>query len=453
MRKQKILLLNPPGKKLYLRDYYCSSSSKANYYWHPIDLLIQSGILKEHLKVNVLDAQIMRLSETDTSKMIEDISPEVIFFLAGSACLHDDIAFIEKIKNNRIMIGSGDILRFEGNKILKKYDFIDGILLDFTSHGIVEHLNNESSSGMLLKDNLSEFILPKEKSGSFSYPLPLHNLFPLKKYRLPLGKQVPFTSVLTSYGCPFNCIYCNSGNLGFKLRQIDNLLEELYFITDKLNIFKIFFRDMTFTADRKHLLSVCEEIKKYKLYWNCYSRIDTIDEEILSVMKDAGCYLIQFGIESGDEEILMKYKPDAKLNEIKKNILLCKKNEIDAIGHFIIGFPEDTKKTITQTLNFALSLPLDGVSLNIATPRYGSKFRERCINDKLITSELISMDNSSSFSVILNKDISKVKKYILLRYYFRLSYIMKIIKKIKSFKDIQNVASQGIAIIRNIWSG
>lgn len=451
-KKIKILLLNPPGRKLYLRDHYTSCSVKANYYWHPLDLLIQSGILNKDFEVSVLDAQVLRLNQKKTLKKIITISPDAIFFLCGSANFHNDINFIKSIKNvknNAKLIGSGDVFRFEAYKVFKKYPFVDAIFTDFTTDGIIKYLHNEYTEYIITAKDGNK-INNTNSSKYFSYPVPLYKLFPLKKYKLPFGKQVPFASILTNYGCSFKCIYCNSGNLGFKLREIDNLCEELSFVTSNLNIFKIFFRDMTFTADKTHSLSVCREIKKYKIHWNCYSRPDTIDEEILFAMKEAGCYAIEIGIETGSEEILKKYKPEIKLHEVKKNILLCKKTGIDVIGHFIIGFPEDTEKTIKETLNFALSLPLIGISVNILTPRYGSKFREKCISNNLITSELTWMDNSSSYSVLLNKNLVKPKGYLLLRYYIRPSFILDLIRKTKSVKDIQNILLQGIGIIRNL---
>lgn len=448
----KILLLNPPGVKTYFRDHYSSCSAKADYCWHPLDLLIQSGILNKYFDVYLIDAIAEKINSKISLKRINEISPDIIFFLAGSANFYEDMRFIKNIKDIKKdikLIGSGDILQFEPERILKEYPFIDAIFLDFTTDGIVKYLQGQFSENIVTKGGKrnTSFL----KGEKFSYPLPLYNLFLLKKYKLPFGKQVPFMSILTTYGCPFKCIYCNSGNFGFKLREIDNLLEELSFVTSKLNIFKIFFRDMTFTANRKHLLTICKEIKKYKLYWNCYSRPDTIDEEILSSMKEAGCYLIEIGIESGSEEILRKYKPEITLNEIKRNILLSKKFGIDVLGHFIIGFPEDTEKTIKETLNFALSLPLVGVSLNIATPRYGSKFREKCIENNLINSELLYMDNSSSYSVLLNKDFLKIKGYFLLKYYVRIPFIIETLKKIRTIKDVKNLFLQGISLIKNIF--
>ncbi len=327
MGRRKILLLNPPGDKQYIRDYYCSTVSKAGYYWHPIDLLFQSGIIGSLHDVDIIDAIASRKSSKQVINDIKNKSYDAIFFLTSSQSWETDFKILENLKKrNEILIGSGEIFCQESWKILKKFDFIDAALLDFTSDDVIHYLNgnyNKIKTMTYRLNNDIKYINNPTNYTDFSIPIPKHELFPLKMYKMPFMKFPIFATLLTTYSCPFSCKFCNSGrsNLVFKKRNLKNVIEEMIYITS-LGIKQLFFKDMTFGVDRNHSFRLCEEILENKLQvcWNCYSRIELMEEELLDIMIKSGCYLIQFGIESWDEELLSKYGK-ASLNSRTMHIL------------------------------------------------------------------------------------------------------------------------------------
>jgi len=145
----KILLLNPPGDKLYQRDLYCSAVSKAFYYWPSIDLLIQSGILGERYDVHVLDAIAERLTPEDCTSRIRQADYKAILFLTGTASWRKDLDYISRFKagpNPPLLIGNGDILLFKAREFLERHSFLDAVLLDYTTPDVLHFLEGNYAS-------------------------------------------------------------------------------------------------------------------------------------------------------------------------------------------------------------------------------------------------------------------------------------------------------------------
>ncbi len=234
----KILLLNPPGDRLYLRDYYCSHMAKGNYYWPPLDLLVLSGILSEKYEVKVLDAIVSRIPAEQCLRQIKNMDIDTIIFVTGSVSWRKDFAFTEEIKNNKdvTFIASGDFLLFEGERILKEYLFLDAVILDFTTPDILTYLedyNRDKIINNLIYRNGRKIMAGNRinEYTEFTMPIPNHELFPLKRYRLPHIHRFPFTSILTNFGCPYECSFCSFERISFKMRRIDNVIEEMEYLT------------------------------------------------------------------------------------------------------------------------------------------------------------------------------------------------------------------------------
>ena len=139
---KKVLLLNPPGKELYLRDQHCGSISKSYYYWPPIDLLMMSGILFDAYELMVIDAIIEKSDEDETLKRIVLFNPDFILFITSFVSWTQDLDFMGKVKEatGAKIIASGGILRTNYESIMGRYKFLDAILFDFTSHYIKDYL-------------------------------------------------------------------------------------------------------------------------------------------------------------------------------------------------------------------------------------------------------------------------------------------------------------------------
>jgi len=155
------------------------------------------------------------------------------------------------------------------------------------------------------------------------FPFPARDLLPNEKYSAPFARHVPFGLILTARGCPFRCVYCATrgyyGN-SWRARSVENVIAELKEMVERYRIRDIGFWDDTFTVNKKRVIEICRRIigEKLKIGWICLARVDTVDPEILSWMKKAGCYQIQYGVESGDEEILRNLGKNTTVAQIKR---------------------------------------------------------------------------------------------------------------------------------------
>lgn len=457
---EKILLLNPPGSKLYQRDMYCSAVSKAHYYWPAIDLLVLSGTLSPFYEIEIIDAIVTRMDHQDCLKRIQKGEYKAVIFLSGTASWKEDFTFLAQIKDQSpqtLLIGNGDILLYNAEDFLNRYDFLDAVLLDYTSDDIVKFLREETQaiSAMAFRRNGRIEVRKKAVTAEeFSYPVPQHEKFPLRKYLLAQGKRYPFTTVQTTFGCPFRCSFCVASTLGFKYRSVDNVMEELRYVAG-LGIKDIFFTDFTFEAHRKNTLEICRRIiaENLDLSWVCSSRASTLDRELLELMKRAGCHTVMLGVESGDDDLLVRYSKGVNKEQLRNIFALCRKLRIRTLGHFIIGLPGETEETARKTITFARELRCDIASFNIAMPALGTPLRETALQNGWLPEAQLEFDASDSYPVMETPEFSKEqawkwRKKAVRSFYFRPSYLLKAALSARSFYQWKILVLNALALFK-----
>lgn len=458
---KRILLLNPPGDKLYIRDYYCSKISKAEYLYEAPDLLIQSGYFYDAgYEIKIIDAIAEKFSSAQCYAQIIDFCPAAIIFITGSVSHKSDLQFLSRVKSSlpaTKIIGSGDIFMEDSDKRLQEYPCLDAVVLDFTTPDILKFVEGKTPENMVYRKGKKIICaLPVRKKFKFiSIPLPRHDLFPLHKYNYPFVKKPEFATVLTDYGCPFRCYFCIMPKLGFKIRTVSNVMEELQYI-QSMGISEIYFDDQTFGAHRQRTIELCNAMIQNKLDmgWVCFSRVDVVDEGLLRLMKQAGCHTIMFGVESGNQEILDRQFKGLKKEKINGIFQLCKKIGIRTLATYMIGLPGDTVKTVKDTIRFSKELDSDFASFNMPVPRMGTDLRLDAIKQGRITSEFDEMNQSSSHAFLETdaltlRQISFYKNYAVFSYFFRPKYILRRLLSIRSYNDILIHFRALIGIIKN----
>lgn len=462
MKQLNILLLNPPGKKLYIRDYYCSKVSKASYLYEPVDLLILSGILSVRHAVHVIDAIAEKLSPQKCLERIVSLGPDVIISLTGAVSFPEDVSFWKKIKTSIKAIkvfSSGDILMDETESTLANIDCLDGIILDFTDSDILTLLEDMSKPLNTIIHKYEGRILKgtgEGKKGVFDIPMPRHELFPLKKYIYPFIKESLFATVLTDYGCPYRCSFCIMSTLPYKWRSVNNVMEELWYVKG-LGVKDVYFDDQTFGVIRKRGNELCWRMidEKLGLGWCCFSRVDMADEETLRFMKEAGCHTVMYGVESGSDEILKKYSKDTTRDQISRAFDLCKKVGLRTVATFVLGLPDDSKETVLETIRFSKEIDPDYASFNIYVPRMHTKLRGEVLEKGLLSPDVREMDQSGSYSVagtnyLSSGEVLALKEKAVREFYLRPTYLLKRAKYIDSLFDIKREVLGGLAVVKDI---
>jgi anaerobic magnesium-protoporphyrin IX monomethyl ester cyclase len=224
-----------------------------------------------------------------------------------------------------------------------------------------------------------------------SLPFPARRLLPMNQYTV-LGKKTTIGHVITSRGCPFNCIFCASSLLfgrKFRARSPKNVIDEIEEVVSDYNPDTLEFTDDLFTLNRRRVEAICDEMKTQgiDIPWACSSRVDTISRELLTKMREAGCTFIFYGVESGSQRILNQMRKGIRLGQIEDAVRWTKEIGIETLASFIIGWPNETMDDIKNTLNFAKRLDTDYVEFNLATPYPGTELYRLVKKERLLLTE------------------------------------------------------------------
>ncbi|MBD3261389.1 MAG: radical SAM protein, partial [Candidatus Altiarchaeales archaeon] len=219
---------------------------------------------------------------------------------------------------------------------------------------------------------------PAEPVDLDSLPNPAFHLLPMDKYYYEIMGD-HFTLLEGSRGCPFNCVFClKKMYSGYRKKSPQKLIEEIDYVVAKQDVRNIYFIDLEFTVNRQQVECVCRHLieKKYSLRWCCQTRADSLDEELLKLMRDAGCVLIHFGVETGDPDIMRDIGKNITLEDIEEGFRLTHKMGIDSAGFFMFGFPGETKENMEKTIDFAKKLNPVYASFHSAAPYPGTRMNE-----------------------------------------------------------------------------
>ncbi|MBN1400113.1 MAG: radical SAM protein [Anaerolineae bacterium] len=208
-------------------------------------------------------------------------------------------------------------------------------------------------------------------------PIPRHDLLPLTKYRAPLVKG-PFAFVVTSRGCPGGCRFCIkhvSYGESVRFRSASHVVDEIEHLVSH-GVRDIHMYADLFTVNREHVMGICEQLlsRGVSIRWTCNSRVDFIDQEMLEAMARSGCWMISWGIESGDDDMLRRMHKGTDTEMVSRALTWSKAAGIRNWGYFIIGLPGETEESIRKTIAFSKRLPLDLVLFHIAAPHPGTPF-------------------------------------------------------------------------------
>ncbi len=208
-------------------------------------------------------------------------------------------------------------------------------------------------------------------------PLPRHDLLPLETHRAPLVGG-PYAFVVTSRGCPGECRFCIkhvSYDGAVRFRSPEDVLEEIEQLV-ALGVRDIHMYADLFTLNREHVMGICEGIleRDLDIRWTCNSRVDFVDRPMLQTMATSGCWMISWGIESGDETMLRRMHKGVTTDQVERALRWSKEAGIMNWGYFIIGLPGETEASIRTTIDFAKRLPLDLALFHIAAPHPGTPF-------------------------------------------------------------------------------
>lgn len=215
-------------------------------------------------------------------------------------------------------------------------------------------------NGLIYKEENRIIINPPREqiSDLDAIPYPAYDLFKMDRY--------PMHRIVTSRGCPFKCVFCNSSSIWlgkWRKREPEKVVEEIEFLIKTYKKKTFFFNDNSFNIDLKRVEKFCNIIryKKLRFLWTTPVRAEIITKEIAQLMKKSGCYNVGIGIESANNSILETMKKKNTIENVQKGIRIFKEAGIEVLGQFVIGSPGDTYETVKESIEFAKQSELDFV--------------------------------------------------------------------------------------------
>lgn len=464
----KIVLINTP----YL-FVYKSLNVGRNFYF-PLGIGYIAAVLKQNgFDVRIVDAEPLNFGEAQLADYLKRENPDLVGISCAtanfsSACKVGEAA--KKSTGAKVIIG-GIHATVMWQDILEKYPQFDAVIIgegevamlelcktfehtgqaDFSDiPGIAFRCNNEirKNSDRPLMENLDEL------------PYPARELVDLSLYRaqVHIYRGRKSASIITSRGCPFGCSYCASFNtMGrrYRTHSPDYVFAEMKHLYENYKIRDFIIVDDEFTVDRQRTKQICQLLIQSNLDigWYCFTRVSHVDEELLDLMKKAGCYSINFGIESADLQVLKNIGKKITLEQAERAIKIANKIGIKTVAGYMFGNNGDTIESMRKTIDFALKVSPVIANFNIMVPFPGTRDYERLklrhpqMNNTWDDFTPTKVNQYLDLENVSPKELQRIVSSAYLRFYFRPSQIIRLLKNVKSFKEIAALIRGMVGVI------
>ena len=410
-----------------------------------------AAVLEQHgIDVSVIDANAWDYDYDEVGEEILKENPDIVAISALTPTIGvalDSADKIKQVKPDTIVVLGGYHPTFEYEHVLqeKSVDIVVRGEGEYTMLDLVQTIAGDGDlinvQGLAFHDEVSgDIVVTPDRPviGDLDeLPFPAFHLFPMEKYRI-LNITTNVATIITTRGCPMQCSFCSSAALhGNKLRRrsVNNVVDEIEMRLLEEKIDTIAFMDDTFTLNKKFVYEFCAEVKRrdLKIWWGCTSRVDTLDEELLLAMKDAGCITIFMGVESADQQMLDKMDKNITVTKTVNAFQLVRKVGIRSIASCVIGMPDDTRDSIKQTIDFVNSLDPNYALYSLATPYPGTRFYEETFKKNLINitdwSKYTLIDPVLKTVDCSKKDLRRIQTKAYLKFYLRPIYLIKQVKQ------------------------
>lgn len=424
----------------------------------PLSLAWVAAIIRQagH-DVIIIDARTLRLTMKQVASILKKYKPDIIGGMMTTYMFPETLSWLKYLKTElrlagkepKVLIG-GYNLRVYPKESISHPEVNFGCLEHayYTVPALLEELesgrnNFDSVPGLVWKKNGEVVINPHPQKIVFDkFPNPARDLLPNELYAEFPTQRKNFTVMVTSLGCPYRCNFCEAGGYMYNPRSPQTVVNEMKECVEKYDIHEIDIFDYEFTAIRSRVLEICRLIKEKKLdiTWACRSRVDTVDEELLKEMNDAGCRRIYWGIETATKEGLDRLNKGITIEQIIETIRISKRIGIQNLGFFLIGEENETKETVKQKLEFAKKLDLDYVQFSklLAKPltplwremveTTGKDYWRDWVLGKETDREL----PRPWLKYIKNEDVDKLAKWAYVKYHSRIGFLLRHTFKCKS---------------------
>jgi len=460
----KILLLFP--------NFLQYEVLKMNPHQPPLNLAYLSAMLEKNSIPHVVcDAAAENVDEKKLLEIIENYQPNFIGITTNIAIIYAAVISAKNIKAKfkNIKIIMGGPWAHANYELLLEADIADIVCFGEAEYTLVEILktytNNinvlSSVSGISYKFE-NKIIRTQAKppiTDLDEIPFPNWKMFPIKKYDAA-HRYKPFVPIITSRGCPYDCINCTKIIHGYKprLRSIQNIIEELEYLKKEINPNEIVIMDDIFNYDLERAKKLLREIIKrnfnFKFQLLNGIRADNIDLEFAYLLKASGTYKVAIGIESGSQKVISFLHKKLNLAILENSIKILHKAGLIVYGYFILGLPIETVNSMIYSIDFADRINLDMAYFFGVLLFPGSKLYDYIIEHKYKVTSLykyrfINLQTSALTFEAPNfnkKDYERVRKYYIIRFYLNPRRFLRFLR-VLSFNELLYLIKRAIGYI------
>ena len=476
----RVMLLYPPGKA-YQRSEdraQCNLDESAVATIHACnDLGYAAAVLRErNYNVMLRDYQTEKTSIQEVEAEIVEYSPDIIVISTTNATILSDLEFVGWIKDfhNCEFIIKGAIFFNTPIEILETLNLHN---VSYLVGGEMDTIIGELVDCIVSKNDAFDKIpgIIYKKDGAFrktnfacwsnnldDIPFPARDLMKNELYPRPDTGE-PMATIQVSRGCPSACTYCLTpviSGKNLRKRSVENIFAEIEECYYKYGIKNFFFKADTFTIDAQWASDLCDLIINSELHgkieFTVNSRVKPLEYDLLKKLKEAGCFTIAVGFESGSNETLKKIKKGTTKEDNLRAAKLIKKAKLPLFRFFMLGFPWETKEDIVKTLEFIFDIDPDFIEVHIAMPYFGTELYSQCEQYNTIKSAAWGNDyfspNTIGTQFVPLDEIQKIRNKYLLKFYLRPEYLIKKILYCMSKPTVlKNYVKHGIKLLNTIF--
>lgn len=451
-----VLLVRPPS--IMGREHFHAMQ-------HPVNLcMLAAYISPEGFRVRILDYEVNKYSPEHFMSAIRSFGPRVIGYTSMTPMIETTGRMAETAArySGVINVVGGAHASILPVETLREYPAIDAVVVGEGEAAFLELCRAVRANALGRKPipsvltNLRGSICgdPMKRMAPLDMdilPLPARELLDFDKYR---GVPTPgitltgrkATQLFTARGCPGRCIFCCSDNVFgryVRTRSVEHVMKEVHDCMDRFGFRHFTIDNDTFTYDRGFVMDFCREMSKLPATWDCDTRVDRIDEEMVKAMADSGCEKIAFGVESGSEKILQLIRKGITIEQVEAAFAMTRKAGIMSCAFLMVGnHPEETKEDIEETIKLVRRIKPDLISVALSTPYPGTHLRHAMREAGLLEERPWSHFGQSfhgkpfvKTSSLSAQDLHDLQTKMLRAFYLDPNYIMRRVGKMKSPRD------------------
>jgi anaerobic magnesium-protoporphyrin IX monomethyl ester cyclase len=433
-----VTLVNPPYP----------SGSHQHPPFTPLGLGYLAAVLeKNQYKIDVIDCQALGFTYEEFRSEISKRQPEIVGITSTTLTYKSALQIAKIAKEvwpNCLTLLGGSHVSFWDDKALQECPSLDIVVRKEGENTMLE-LAERVEAGKNYHDVLG---ITCRKDGEIvknpdrayienldGLPFPAHHLWPIERLRKHGTVIFP---LMTSRGCIYWCDFCTAVRMfgrRYRMRSPKNVVEELEYLQKTFGAHQFTFYDDAFTVDQERAAEICREIKKrkMKIEWDCETRVDMVTKELLRTMKEAGCFAVWFGVESGSQNVLDAMRKGISTAQTIRAFKWAREVGLMTVANVVLGFLGETKETIWETVKFIDRIKPSDVGYYIATPYPGTPLYEHVVEDGLLTTTDFNKFDTATpvFDVgtMTGEELREMRERAFQRFYLRPRYFFSMIGK------------------------